>query len=104
MLCAYVFLLLIFFFFFCINRKSRNDLLDDAYNRYAFNDDEKNLPEWYVFVCVRVGARARVSSSVCVRVHACMSVHVKQNTRKNCYFLLFSNLVLLSFGLFVLCV
>ena len=30
-----------------INRKSKSELLESSYNRYAFHDDEKDLPGWF---------------------------------------------------------
>lgn len=31
-----------------LRKKNRLELIDKAYNRYAFNDDPKNLPSWFV--------------------------------------------------------
>jgi AdoMet-dependent rRNA methyltransferase SPB1 len=30
-----------------INKKSKSELLESSYNRYAFHDDEKDLPGWF---------------------------------------------------------
>ena len=31
-----------------VRKKSREELIDSAYNRYAHNDDQSILPKWFV--------------------------------------------------------
>lgn len=31
-----------------LRKKFREETINNSYNRYAFDDDERNLPEWFV--------------------------------------------------------
>ena len=31
-----------------LRRKQREEIIEDAYNRYAFEDDPRDLPDWFV--------------------------------------------------------